>query len=391
MPSQGGTRKRRRLTMNSEAHDNRTTQVQTDVNNIGAGAQHNNVGAGNQNNNTGLGTQYNANSMNFVNNEKDNFLADLGVTDPRDDKMRIERTKGNLLKDSYRWILEHDDFCRWRAEKRLLWVKGSPGKGKTMLLCGIIDELIVMGHQSTFFFFCQATDARLNTATLVLRGLLYHILDQNPVLLKLLRGKYDNAGAGKRLFEDVNSWDVLCRMMLSAVSHSTLHDVVLVIDALDECTSGLDHLISFIIDLPAHVKVIASSRHELRMDRALAAALQDTKFYLSLELNEDIIAAAVNCYISHKVDKLASLKDLEHETKAEIREYLASKANNTFLWVSLVYEQLADNRVAERHIKKKLYEFPQGLDSLYRRILDTILDSLDAQECRQSWPASSTM
>ena len=37
-------------------------------------------------------------------------LQDLRLTDPRDDKKRIEDTKGGLLADSYRWILENPSF-----------------------------------------------------------------------------------------------------------------------------------------------------------------------------------------------------------------------------------------------------------------------------------------
>ncbi|KAF4899052.1 Vegetative incompatibility protein HET-E-1 [Colletotrichum fructicola] len=271
--------------------------------------------------------------LHVVSKEKDTFLADLRVTDPRDDKTRIERTKGHLLRDSYRWILEHDDFCQWRAERRLLWIKGGPGKGKTMLLCGVIDELLAMGYKSTFFFFCQATDARLSSATSVLRSLLYLMIDQSPVLLDSLRNKYDQAGAG--IFDDVNTWDVLCKMILSAVSHPSLQDVILVIDALDECNSGLDQLISFIIDLTAHVKIIASSRPDSRIERALAPASNDTKIYLSLEMNEGAISAAVEHYIYHKVDELAILKEFDDEMKINVRNYLCTKADNTFLWVAL--------------------------------------------------------
>ncbi|KAH7114519.1 hypothetical protein B0J13DRAFT_613667, partial [Dactylonectria estremocensis] len=59
-------------------------------------------------------------------------LKDLHVTDPRADKKRIQDTKGGLLKDSYRWILDHSDFHRFRddPQSRLLWIKGDPGKGK---------------------------------------------------------------------------------------------------------------------------------------------------------------------------------------------------------------------------------------------------------------------
>ncbi|KAH7111793.1 hypothetical protein B0J11DRAFT_447333, partial [Dendryphion nanum] len=40
--------------------------------------------------------------------------ADLRLTDPRDDKKRIEETKGGLLKDAYRWVLDNPDFRQWR-------------------------------------------------------------------------------------------------------------------------------------------------------------------------------------------------------------------------------------------------------------------------------------
>ena len=34
----------------------------------------------------------------------------LRLTDPRDDKKRIKKTKGGLLEDLYHWILENTDF-----------------------------------------------------------------------------------------------------------------------------------------------------------------------------------------------------------------------------------------------------------------------------------------
>ncbi|UKZ79399.1 hypothetical protein TrVFT333_007152 [Trichoderma virens FT-333] len=53
-------------------------------------------------------------------------LKDLRQTDPRDDKSRIQNTKGDLLKDAYRWILDHDGFKQWRDDPqyKLLWIKG---------------------------------------------------------------------------------------------------------------------------------------------------------------------------------------------------------------------------------------------------------------------------
>ncbi|KAH7247364.1 uncharacterized protein BKA55DRAFT_739393 [Fusarium redolens] len=103
-------------------------------------------------------------------------MQDLHVTDPREDKKRIQDTKGGLLRDSYRWILDHADFQRFRddPESRLLWIKGDPGKGKTMLLCGIVDELEKGSNSLLSYFFCRATEAALSKAASVLRGLIYH-------------------------------------------------------------------------------------------------------------------------------------------------------------------------------------------------------------------------
>ncbi|GKT94469.1 vegetative incompatibility protein HET-E-1 [Colletotrichum tofieldiae] len=101
------------------------------------------------------------------------FLAVLLLADPRDDKVRIVRTRGH----SYRWILDHNDFCRWRkgGQSRLLWIKGDPGEAKTMLLCSIVDELEKMSADSRVlaYFFCRVTEPILKNATVVLRGLLY--------------------------------------------------------------------------------------------------------------------------------------------------------------------------------------------------------------------------
>ncbi|KAG4431134.1 hypothetical protein IFR05_013383 [Cadophora sp. M221] len=110
-------------------------------------------------------------------------LQDLHLSNPRDEKKRIEETNGGLLKDSYCWILESSDFRQWSNDQRsrLLWIKGDPGKGKTMLLCGM--------------------DLRINHATAVMRGLLYHLLRQEPSLISYIQKAYDHTG--KALFEAV--------------------------------------------------------------------------------------------------------------------------------------------------------------------------------------------
>ncbi|KAJ5936539.1 NACHT nucleoside triphosphatase [Penicillium verhagenii] len=122
-------------------------------------------------------------------------LRDLRTTNPYDDKSRIKNTNGGLLKDSYRWILDNAEFRQWQNNQnnRLLWIRDDPGTGNTMLLCGIIEEMTQL-HGNTAnvsFFFCQATDVRFNSATSVLRGLIYLLVQKNPSLLFYVRARYD--------------------------------------------------------------------------------------------------------------------------------------------------------------------------------------------------------
>ncbi|KAL2846711.1 hypothetical protein BJY01DRAFT_247138 [Aspergillus pseudoustus] len=84
--------------------------------------------------------------------------------------------------DSFQWVLSNAEFQRWRSDHQcqLLWIKGNPGKGKTMLMIGIINELLQQiqsqPSQSMAYFLCQATDPRLNNATSILRSLIYMLI-----------------------------------------------------------------------------------------------------------------------------------------------------------------------------------------------------------------------
>ena len=118
-------------------------------------------------------------------------MKDLLLTDPAADLKRIESSKVSLLPGSYVWILSHRDFIEWREGEttRLLRIKAGPGKGKTMLLIGVIRELLKSPSNSSLqsFFFCQVKDPNLDTATAVSTGLIYQMLVQKPSLISHIR------------------------------------------------------------------------------------------------------------------------------------------------------------------------------------------------------------
>ena len=316
--------------------------------------------------------------------EDQECIQHLRLTDPRDDKMRIEETKGGLLEDSYLWILENSDFQQWHNSQQspLLWIKGDPGKGKTMLLCGIVNELKKSMAKTDFlsYFFCQATDSRINNAIAVLRGLVYLLVDQQPSLISHIRKKYDHAG--KTLFEDANAWVALSEIFTNILQDPSWNSTYVIIDALDECVADLPKLLDFIVQkssVSPRVKWIVSSRNwpdiEERLERA------GHKVRLCLELNAESISTAVSIYIQHKVLQLAERKNYDDKTRVAVLQHLASNANDTFLWVALVCQNL--EKIPRWKTFSKLNAFPPGLDSLYQRMIEQICNSDNADLCKR--------
>lgn len=307
-------------------------------------------------------------------------LGDLRSTDPRHDKKRIEDTNSGLLEDSYRWILKNSDFQRWRNDEqsRLLWIKGGPGKGKTMLLCGIIDEFKKSMAKTDLlsYFFCQATDSRINSATAVLRGLLFLLINQQPSLVSHVQKNHDHAG--KALFEDANAWVTLSEMFIHILQDPSLNSTYLIIDALDECVSDLPKLLDFIVQkscMSPRVKWIVSGRNRPDIEERLERV--GPKVMLSLELNAESVSTAVSVFIQDRVRQLAENKNYDGKMRDTVLDHLSLHANDTFLWVALACQNLENT--PRRKTLAKLKMFPPGLSSFYERMMQQIcnLDDID--------------
>jgi WD40 domain-containing protein/NACHT domain-containing protein len=317
-------------------------------------------------------------SILVMTDEDHHCLADLLLTDPRNEKIRIERTKGGLLSDSFRWILDNSEFQRWREDKQsqLLWIKGDAGKGKTMLMIGIIDELQQQvarpGKSSATevlsYFLCQGTDSRLNNATAILRGIIYLLASEQPFLISHLRKKYDHAG--RKLFEDCSAFYCLSDIFRQMVQDRKLTAAYLVVDALDECEEGLPQLLDLItwtMSAQSCIKWIVSSRNRYDIEQCLG--LDESHTRPSLELNADHISHAVDVYVDHKVSQLVSLRN-DKALQEKVRDQMHQKSDGTFLWVAVVIEEL--RQVLGVDMLEVLEDMPSGLTLVYDRMMKHI-------------------
>lgn len=317
-------------------------------------------------------------------------LKDLRVTNPHDDKERIKAKTGGLLRDCCLWILENDEFMRFQNEQqsRLLWISGDPGKGKTMLLCSIIDQLERDPWSCTSYHFCEASSDILSSAVSVLRGLIWKLVEQEPLLVKYVRKKHD--ASGKALFSDGNAWNALKEIATAIFQDPAVEGATIIIDALDECTSNRDSLLDFIVN-SSNVRWIVSSRHHYTdIEKKFKQANRMVR--LALEDNRDAVDGAVKAYIKHKLNHLDLLKEFGTKTSDDVSRYLTENAQGTFLWVALVCSELAKEEVTrEAHVLEKLKSFPSELDKLYQRMLQKISTSMDAAICYGILSLTSTV
>ncbi|KAF5253925.1 hypothetical protein FANTH_1250 [Fusarium anthophilum] len=292
-----------------------------------------------------VGNSYNITHHHREGSEQDgtkDYLEALRSTDPRDDKARIEQTNGGLLKDSYVWILDSHEFITWRDESeggRLLWIRGDPGKGKTMLLSGLINELqpstkleSPQKRNTMSFFFCQATNSGLNNYMAILKGLVYLLVIQHSALVTHLKDKYQH---------DKDHWN--SKISLEGIFRKMLEDpglgeIYLLVDALDECVEDLPLLLALISSTSSRAKWIATSRNRGEIEEFFGEA--SSKLALSLELHEGSVSGAVNTYISYRTRQLAERKKLKKSTLQQVHDHLSQHAHGTFLWVALGLNQL---------------------------------------------------
>ncbi|OCL12296.1 hypothetical protein AOQ84DRAFT_395764 [Glonium stellatum] len=142
---------------------------------------------------------------------------------------------------------------------------------------------------------------------------------------------------GKALLKDINAWVALSKIFANILQDPNLNNIYLIINALNKYAIDLLKLLNFIIEksISSRVKWIVSSRNWPDIKKRLERA--GYKVRLCFELNAESISTAVSTYIRHKVDHLAQQNDYGPEMRQTVFNYLSLHANDTFLWVALIW------------------------------------------------------
>lgn len=285
----------------------------------------------------------------------------------------MEGTRKEILRDITTWVSK-------AGSDKLFWLYGAAGSGKSSISASIADRL---GAKLGASFFCKRDNPSLRNPENVLPTLAYMLaVTVKPFaeeLAKLL--KQDPTLRKQSLQLQFTSLFVKPLKNIENKGRD-ISDVVIVVDALDECgsASSRSQILSCLIKLSklaSWLKIFLTSRpdseirFELMPDQQLSAGVQ-AQDLLSVDASGDI-----DLYTSTYMADMARKKHLKNWPDMQKVKELVQKAKGLFIWISTVL-RLIEPELDVNDINSKLEQVLNNsagdsqLDSLYTLILENV-------------------
>ncbi|KAM3426734.1 hypothetical protein MY4824_009843 [Beauveria thailandica] len=314
-------------------------------------------------------SQQNARLLTHENRE---YLQALWVGDPQDEMNDIEDKKGALYDNMCEWMLSHPNykaFTAWDEDRsrlggRLLWIKGPAGIGKTMVMICIVRNLLKQRRvQNLAYFFCQSAKKSQNTATTIVRALLWMLLIQQPNLITHIQTKFQ--WAGKDMFEKGSTIRGFLEVFENISKDAS--PVYLFVDALDECDEGQKEIIRLIaasLRVSKNVRWLITSRTEVDLLDKVTSATTNA----SVVLDEiDVLAQTGRdeMYIQHKLSALKEQPGLEYDKVdcEQLKKAMQERADGNLLWLAVVFDSIKEMRA--EYAQEEIKNAPRGVKELY--------------------------
>jgi ankyrin repeat protein len=293
--------------------------------------------------------------------------AALYLTDPSIDRNNIIRAKGARTSGTCSWIKSNPCFQSWlRGDKNLLWIRGGPGKGKTMMSVYLTEEIASEKCRSLAYYFCVGQEMKQNSACAVLRGLLWQITEHHPNLMQHILPHFDPPERGKAT---VLSEETLWNILREICSHAETQRLFCLVDGVDECDEDSMHWLvdkfSSVEHDPAFSKLslIVLSRPVVGIDDSSCITLDPD--------HHGQVSADVEIFVRSKARALSRKLRVDGNFEDNATRILLEKSEGTFLWVGFVMSELLKKQTRSQ-VEKAMYSLPRGLPAVYARMLRNI-------------------
>ncbi|KAI1120753.1 hypothetical protein F5Y10DRAFT_117398 [Nemania abortiva] len=284
--------------------------------------------------------------------------------------------------------------------RRLIFLKGKPGLGKTFSSIRIIDDLrstvqpTEAGEEKpnvVYFHYSQIDRYRDSSPIASFRAIseqFIHAYRGDQLTLDSLAMIQSDEGSGQHVASttDVRAVvDILLRQ----------HPTFIVIDGVDECNNPealLEQIRDICIDHDCRVILLGRPNTPIPRQWSVYSSVND----LMVELDPSSVTRDIACYLEDNLSRLItqgilgnSARKLEHLlqlTDVNLISTLANAAEGIFLWAKVLLNLLQSPALSPA-ARLNILQNPTklvSLDALYRRMLDMLeASSADEQELAQ--------
>lgn len=285
------------------------------------------------------------------------------------------------------------DWINSESEKRVFWMHGLAGSGKSTIAHTIAKELDAKGLLSGCFF-CKRGIPSLHSPDALIPTLTYHLTRWHEPFRKIMLAILQGTDREKL---DANNlqwqFDLLLKQPLEQLqadnpSHVPSKPLLFVVDALDECgdePASREKLAKLFAQLASSVswlKIFISSRPNPEIESGFKQAGYGFK---SLDLNTISAQQDIELYSRSWIGKSPHLDPI-WRTDERIT-VLVDKACGLFIWASSVQEFVMDpkvqdkNRALDKICFTDTFSGPQAnLDTLYRGVLELAANNVNDLE-----------
>lgn len=213
------------------------------------------------------------------------------------------------------------------------------------------------------YFYCDFRKKASRDPINVVGSLVAQLCVQTGWFTDELQSAFDTINpAGQR---SKPTLDILCEAIELLADR---HDVVLLIDALDECDSRshITKLISRLYASKSGPEILVTSRDELDLRESLQLG-----GHVRLEEHLQQMDADIRLYTEARLESDTKLSKLPAAAKDMIKQSMGEKSSGMFRWVQCQLDSISGLHTV-RAIRVALTELPRGLDETYSNILRNV-------------------
>ncbi|KAH9969910.1 hypothetical protein BC827DRAFT_1372614 [Russula dissimulans] len=232
------------------------------------------------------------------------------------------------------WFIRGDTFGEWKQNGSLLWIRGNPGSGKSILCSAIIEDIKNMresGSALVAYYYFDFKEVAKRHVRGLLTSLLMQLCDGSDSCWDIFSEFYTRCGNGQEYPGDA----ALAQCLKAMLDRPGQVPVYIIIDALDECPNNIgtpsarEKVLSFVEDLVlshrSNLFMCITSRPEQDIQSVLSPLIS-TPRRVSLH-DEGGQREDINSYIRYFVQNDRAMRRWRAEDKDLVIAILSERAN----------------------------------------------------------------